>query len=73
MVVESFKPCSADSLVSQLNTGLTYISNPFQITEPTRHFDGNAVERAIAYFKDSNVEVGVVDKDGWTVITAKIN
>ncbi|MBU3081225.1 hypothetical protein [Acinetobacter baumannii] len=73
MVVESFKPCSADSLVNQLNTGLTYISNPFQITEPTRHFDRKAVEQAVAHFKDSNVEVGVLNKGGWTVITAKIN
>ncbi|MDC4768674.1 hypothetical protein OHV90_17390 [Acinetobacter baumannii] len=73
MVVESMKPCSADSLVNQLYTGLTYISNPFQIKEPTFYFDGNAVQQAVAHFKDSNVEVGVVNKDGWTVITAKIN
>ncbi|HFX6333849.1 hypothetical protein [Acinetobacter nosocomialis] len=73
MAVESFKPCSADSLVNQLNTGLVYLSNPFQITEPTRHFDKNAVQQTVAHFKDSNVEIGVVDKDGWTVITAQIN
>ncbi|MBJ9388267.1 hypothetical protein [Acinetobacter baumannii] len=73
MVVESMKPCSADSLVNQLYTGLTYTSNPFQIKEPTFYFDINAVQQAVDHFKDSNVEVGVVNKDGWTVITAKIN
>lgn len=72
MLVESFKPFSADSLLNQLYTGLTYVSNPFQIEEPTKQFENQALDIAVTHFKDSNIEVRVSVRDGFTTITANI-
>lgn len=73
MVVESFTLWSADTVVNQLHTGLAYISNPFQIKEPTKDFQCGAINQVVSYFKNTYVEVGVFVKDGFTIITANMN
>ena len=71
MVVESFKLWTPDEVINQINTGLAFVSNPFQIKEPSKHFAIGAVDQAVQNFKSSSIDIEVREDDGYTIITAK--
>nr|WP_314523048.1 hypothetical protein [uncultured Acinetobacter sp.] len=70
MIVEIFKPFTANELIGQLNTGIQYISNTFSVEEPTKDIESDAVEKVLAFFALTNIQVSVNKLNGYTILTA---
>lgn len=70
MIVEKFKPFTANELINQLNTGIRYIGNSFSIEEPSKDIEYGAVEKVLAFFAFTNIQVTVDKLNGYTILTA---
>ncbi|MBK5648175.1 MAG: hypothetical protein I4N51_14740 [Acinetobacter sp.] len=68
--MSEFKSFEASEVINQINTGISHIGSPFIITEPTKDFTKGAIDLVKKHFKDTDVDIDVVDQNGETTITA---
>ncbi|ENX48262.1 hypothetical protein F886_00063 [Acinetobacter sp. NIPH 542] len=73
MQVETFVPFTTEELVNQINTGLTYISNPFELKDYSKSYTQNAIPEAIEHFKKNGVVLDVSEVDGEVLIVCTKN
>lgn len=70
MKVETFKPFTAEELINQLNTGITYISRSFSVEEPTKDIVCGAIDSVLSFFKGSDIKITVKELNGYTTLSA---
>ena len=59
-------------LEQQIKVGIFEVSNPFNFEVQTRYLEVGALEYIKGHFKDSNVEITIVNEKGRTKFRAKL-